>query len=210
MAVNGAKVYIVGRTKEKLDRVAEVYGKNIPGQIIPLQGDVTKKDDIARMYNEVKSKEKCVCILVNNAGVSSNVSVHSRLGGTALTDSGTATQTFQTEASNAEEMSNNLFHNKDATFEDWNNTYSSNVPQAYFMTMAFLPLLEASTQHQHGYSGCVINICSISGLVRRAQHHFAYNGQYSSFSKIYSGERSCANCRCPTQPPRPPSFTSTR
>lgn len=29
-AVNGAKVYIIGRTKEKLDRVAEVYGKDVP------------------------------------------------------------------------------------------------------------------------------------------------------------------------------------
>jgi len=29
LAVNGAKVYVVGRTKEKLDRVAEIYGKDI-------------------------------------------------------------------------------------------------------------------------------------------------------------------------------------
>jgi len=41
--------------------------------------------------------------------------------------------------------------------------------------MAFLPLLEASTKHHHGYSGCVINISSISGIVKTAQHHFAYN-----------------------------------
>ena len=53
--------------------MAEVYGKNIQGQIIPLPGDVTKKDDIARMYNEIKSKEKCVCVLVNNAGIRSTV-----------------------------------------------------------------------------------------------------------------------------------------
>lgn len=43
------------------------------------------------------------------------------------------------------------------------------------MTMAFLPLLQAATEHQHGYSGTVINICSISGIVKTAQHHFAYN-----------------------------------
>lgn len=29
-AVNGAKVYIIGRTKEKLDKVAELYGKDVP------------------------------------------------------------------------------------------------------------------------------------------------------------------------------------
>lgn len=64
-AVNGAKVYIIGRTKEKLDKVAEIYGKDVPGQIIPLQGDISKKDSIAAMVKEIESKEKCVCILVN-------------------------------------------------------------------------------------------------------------------------------------------------
>lgn len=44
LAVNGAKVYIVGRTEDKLDRVAEIYGKGIAGQIIPIVGDVSTKD----------------------------------------------------------------------------------------------------------------------------------------------------------------------
>jgi short-subunit dehydrogenase len=30
LAVNGAKVYIIGRTEEKLETVAKVYGRNIP------------------------------------------------------------------------------------------------------------------------------------------------------------------------------------
>ncbi|KAI5264004.1 NAD(P)-binding protein, partial [Aureobasidium subglaciale] len=154
-AVNGAKVYIIGRTKEKLDKVAEIYGKDIPGQIIPLQGDISKKESIAAMVKEIESKEKCVCILVNNAGISSN--------------------TMQTEAKTAEEMKANLFDNPDSTIEDWTDTYKTNVPQLYFMTMAFLPLLQKATEHQHGYSGCVINITSISGVVKTAQHHFAYN-----------------------------------
>jgi hypothetical protein len=46
LAVNGAKVYIVGRTEEKLEKVAEVHGKDIPGQIIPLQGDVSSKEGV--------------------------------------------------------------------------------------------------------------------------------------------------------------------
>lgn len=46
LAVNGAKVYIVGRTEEKLEKVAEVYGKDIAGQIIPFTGDVTSKDGV--------------------------------------------------------------------------------------------------------------------------------------------------------------------
>lgn len=36
LAVNGAKVYIVGRTEEKLERVAEVHGKNIGTLLVRL------------------------------------------------------------------------------------------------------------------------------------------------------------------------------
>ncbi|KAF7845718.1 hypothetical protein BT93_L0995 [Corymbia citriodora subsp. variegata] len=82
---------------------------------------------------------------------------------------------MQTEAESAEEMKKNLFDNKDSTIEDWVSTYQTNVPQCFFMTMAFLPLLQNATEQQHGFSGCVINICSISGIVKTAQHHFAYN-----------------------------------
>lgn len=46
LAVNGAKVYIVGRTEEKLEKVVEVHGQNIKGQVIPIVGDVSTKDGV--------------------------------------------------------------------------------------------------------------------------------------------------------------------
>ena len=46
LAVNGAKVYIVGRTEEKLEKVVEAHGKDISGQIIPVVGDVQTKDGV--------------------------------------------------------------------------------------------------------------------------------------------------------------------
>lgn len=61
LATNGAKVYICGRTGEKLDKVAEQYGKDIPGQIIPLQADVCRKDPIRELVREVKKREKNAC-----------------------------------------------------------------------------------------------------------------------------------------------------
>jgi NAD(P)-dependent dehydrogenase (short-subunit alcohol dehydrogenase family) len=155
LAVNGAKVYIVGRTEEKLDRVAETFGGDIAGQIIPLVADITKKDSIASLVKEIESREGSLDILFNNAGI--------------------AGMTFKTEADSAEEMKKNLFDDKDSTFEDWTDVYRTNVPQIFFMTTAFLPLLQKSTEAQHGYSATVINTSSISGLVKTAQHHFAYN-----------------------------------
>jgi len=141
--------------EDKLQTVADTYGKNISGQIIPITADISKKESIRELVKEIESREKCLCILINNAGISG------------------ATQT--TEASSAEEMRKNLFDDESATFDDWVNTYRTNVPQLYFMTIGFLPLLQKATEHQHGYSGTVINISSISGIVKSSQHHFGYN-----------------------------------
>ncbi|CZR62228.1 3-oxoacyl-[acyl-carrier-protein] reductase 1 [Phialocephala subalpina] len=155
LAVNGAKVYIVGRTEEKLENVVKAHGQNIAGEIIPITADVTSKDEIARLVKEIESRERYLCILINNAGIAGN--------------------TQQTEAKTAEEMKKNLFDDDSSTLDDWVNTYRTNVPQLFFMTMAFLPLLQKATEHQHGYSGTVINISSISGIVQSSQHHFGYN-----------------------------------
>jgi NADP-dependent 3-hydroxy acid dehydrogenase YdfG len=72
LAVNGAKVYVVGRTEEKLETVAKTYGKDIPGEIIPITADVSQKEEIGKLVSEISSREKCLCILINNAGVSLN------------------------------------------------------------------------------------------------------------------------------------------
>jgi len=122
LAVNGAKVYIVGRTAEKLETVIETYGKDIAGKIIASTADVSKKDSIAKLYEEISSKEDHLDILINNAGISTN--------------------TFKTESKTAEEMKKNLFENEEATFEDWDAVYRTNVSQCYFMTTAFLPPAE--------------------------------------------------------------------
>jgi len=155
LAVNGAKVYIVGRTEEKLDNVVKAHGQNIAGEIIPITADITSKSEIARLVKEIDSREECLCILINNAGISGF--------------------TQQVESKTAEEMKKNLFDAENSTFEDWTNTYRVNVGQQFFMTTAFLPLLQKASERQYGYSGTVINISSISGLVKSSQHHFGYN-----------------------------------
>ena len=155
LAVNGAKVYIVGRTEEKLEKVVKTHGQGIAGEIIPITADITSKEEIAKLVKEIESREKCLCILINNAGISGN--------------------TQQTEAKTAEEMKKNMFDDESSTIDDWVNTYRTNVPQLFFMTMAFLPMLQKASEMQHGYSATVINISSISGIVQSSQHHFGYN-----------------------------------
>jgi NAD(P)-dependent dehydrogenase (short-subunit alcohol dehydrogenase family) len=92
-----------------------------------------------------------------------------------VNNAGISTKTFKTESSSAEEMKKNLFENEDATFEDWNDVYRTNVSQIYFMTTCFLPLLQKATEKTHGWSSVVLNISSMSGEVKTMQHHPQYN-----------------------------------
>ncbi|KAK7916849.1 gluconate 5-dehydrogenase [Apiospora marii] len=155
LVANGAKVYITGRTREKLDRVVEQYSPG-PDRIIPLTCDVGSKEDISNLAKEIEKRESGgLCILINNAGIS--------------------TPTVSPESNSAEEMKRNLFDTENATFEDWRESYNTNVASLYFTTAAFLPLLQKSSEKHPGWSGTVINISSISGLIKTAQHHFAYN-----------------------------------
>ncbi|KAL0938045.1 uncharacterized protein CTRU02_207776 [Colletotrichum truncatum] len=160
LAGNGAKVYITGRTKEKLDKVAEEYGKNIEGEIIPIQADLTKKEEITKLVKEIESREHCLCILVNNAGVSS-----------AKVD---------VESDSAEDMKASLFDESKSNFEDWTETFRTNVFATFFTAASFLPLLKRSTERFPGWSSTIINITSISGMVKTSQHHFAYNASKAS------------------------------
>lgn len=170
LAVNGAKVYIVGRTEEKLERVVEVHGKGIAGQIIPIVGDVASKEGVQKIFKEIESREKCLDILVNNAGIA---------GPKANTS----------DQKTAEEARKEFFDT--TTVEQWTDMYATNVVGPYLMTTAFLPLLQKSTESRHGWSSTVVNITSISGTVRISQGHFAYNsskGAQIHLNKLLASE----------------------
>ncbi|KAE8138795.1 hypothetical protein BDV38DRAFT_270329 [Aspergillus pseudotamarii] len=155
LAVNGAKVYITGRTGEKLDRVAELYSKNIPGEIIPITSDITDKSSVDKLVQEISSREKYLSILINNAGISSS------------------TQT--TEKEDPKELRKELFESSALDPQEWDDVYRTNVTQLFMTTTAFLPLLQKGSEQEKGWSSTVINISSISGIVKVSQHHFAYN-----------------------------------
>jgi NAD(P)-dependent dehydrogenase (short-subunit alcohol dehydrogenase family) len=155
LAVNGAKVYITGRTKEKLERVAELYNANIPGEIIPITADITDKESIDKLVQTVSEREEFLSILINNAGISST------------------SQTVEHE--DPHELRKSLFESASADVEEWDNVFRTNTSQLFLMTTAFLPLLTKGSEQEYGWSSTVINITSISGIVKTSQHHFAYN-----------------------------------
>ena len=68
----GAKVAVVGRKQEKLDRAAaELQAMDI--EALAVQADVSKEDDVNRMVQETVARFGRVDILVNNAAISYGV-----------------------------------------------------------------------------------------------------------------------------------------
>ena len=167
LAVNGAKVYIVGRREERLETTAKRYGPHATGEIIPLPGDVTSKSELKRLADEIETKEGRLDILVNNAGVSGSPE-----GPQNRNVAGGPESKF--EGKTATEIRDKLFADNDS-FQTWEDTFKVNTSAIYFGSVAFLPLLEKSTHASPGWSGTIINITSISGITKQSQAHFAYN-----------------------------------
>ncbi|KAJ6013219.1 hypothetical protein N7540_007810 [Penicillium herquei] len=66
LEANGAKVYIVGRRKDKLDEAAAM---GIHGNIIPLQGDVTSKSSLEAVAAHIKAETGYVNLVIANSGI---------------------------------------------------------------------------------------------------------------------------------------------
>jgi len=156
LANNGAKVYITGRRLSALQSAIESHGSSLQngGSLIPLQVDITDKSSIAGLVEEIGKKEKYVDVLVNNAGID---------GPTSSVEKGDES---------AEALKEELWK---VDWKEWQDVYSTNVIGYYYTTVAFLPLLSASTAARDGWSAGVVNISSISGITNTTQHHFAYN-----------------------------------
>ncbi|WRT64850.1 uncharacterized protein IL334_001786 [Kwoniella shivajii] len=132
-AQNGAKVYISGRRKEVLEAAA----KEIGGDIVSIQGDVSTKEGCKAIADAISAKESKVDVLINCAGVmrpwKSSISDHD----------------------DPDQVANLLWDGHDD--DDFN--YSNSSP--YFVTAALVPLLRKSDFPS------VIVIASIAGLANQ-------------------------------------------
>jgi len=160
LAANGAKVYIGGRRKAVLETVANQWAVHGAGTVIPISLDVSDRDSIIEAKNIIQEKEGKLHILVNNAGIVGPVSQF-------LNDPEAP------ENANAETLGNALFN--DDGFDAWSALYKINTFSIYYMTTAFLGLLDKGSRDFQGYTSSVVNITSVSGMLKIAQRHFAYN-----------------------------------
>ncbi|TGZ83471.1 NAD(P)-binding protein [Ascodesmis nigricans] len=172
LAQNGATVYITGRRKEKLEKVAELYSpKEGVGKIIPLQLDVTDKDAVLKVAEQVKKREgeSGIHLLINNAGVACEKDTTSFSG-------------KNVDFTDAEKLAEFLWK---ADPEAWEQTYRTNVTAQYFVSIAFLPLLSAGTKSTSGYCASIINTTSTSGIMKGSSGgQFAYSTSKSAFNHL--------------------------
>lgn len=154
LAANGAKCYITGRRAEKL-KDAEMTDSSSGGSIVGIAMDVTDKDSIKKTAQAIAEREKCVNLLVNNAGATS----------VNYGEKGYPT-------GSPEEVSQRMWEYQG--FKEWQSIYDVNVASIYFVSVAFIPLLCKAREQGFKEAGSIVNVSSLSGITKGSQ-----NGQYS-------------------------------
>jgi NAD(P)-dependent dehydrogenase (short-subunit alcohol dehydrogenase family) len=73
------------------------------------------------------------------------------------------------ERKDAATLGQALFDNE--SFDAWADLYKINTFSIFFVTNAFLGLLDKGSREKEGYTSSIINITSISGITKLAQRH---------------------------------------
>ncbi|KAJ9630022.1 hypothetical protein H2204_008826 [Knufia peltigerae] len=152
LAENGAKrVYILGRRKQVLD---DAVGKIGLDCVIPLECDVTDRQNLRSAAAFIASDAAYIDLLVANSGIAG--------------PSGNVAQ-----GSSIAEIQETLFT---IPMEDFTNTYHVNCTAVFYTTIAFLGLLDEGNKRSayQGGRSQVIATSSIGSFNRKITAGFAY------------------------------------
>lgn len=156
---NGAKkVYIVGRREQTL-KDAAATAKN--GTIVPIVGDVSSKDSLKKVTDQIEQDEGYVNFLFANAGVSGPKTV------------GDIPSLGKGERPSIEEYQAGLLKPKE---DDFTATAHVNVTGVYYTVAAFLHLLDAGNKKQNlPQDSQVVVTSSVAGFSRHLASSYAYS-----------------------------------
>ncbi|KAL6300959.1 NAD(P)-binding protein [Sparassis latifolia] len=153
LMANGATVYIIGPKQADLDKIAKVYNDAAQssgkvGRLYGIEGDISRKSEAVRLAEEVGKRERHITVLFNNAGI-------------------TGAYAPRPGAPTAAEFRKAFF---DGVPEDaFPNMLATNAVGAYWLTFAFLPLLEKWKEHTTGpraFAPQVIMTSSMNGWTK--------------------------------------------
>lgn len=162
-ALNGAhKVYIVGRRKDKLDETAQIS----PSNIVPIVGDVTSKDSLVSIAEQIKQDVGYVNLLCCNSGTMPPA--------VAVKPANSSVAEYAQAALQLDP-------------QDWATTFATNSSSIAFSTFAFLELLDAGNKNPSsspGRKSQVLVTSSIAGYLRVQGSNLAYGASKAAATHL--------------------------
>lgn len=159
-----AKVYIVGRRKEKLDETAKLA----PNIIIPMVADVTSKSSLCSLADKIQQETGYINLLCCNSGtMPPPIGVKS------------------TKVSVSEYRAKALEQGPEA----WDQTFATNTTAVFFSAMAFLELLDAGNKRGNcaGRKSQVLVTSSIAGYLRTPFNMGPYPASKAAATHLVKG-----------------------
>ncbi|KAL2817953.1 NAD(P)-binding protein [Aspergillus cavernicola] len=129
LVINGAKVYLASLPSEPIDdRVTTLneLGHVNGGSAHGVPCDVSKKNEIADLAAYISEREDHVDMLISNAGIRRDPPIQCNVLKSSLS-----------------ELQASMWSSQHS---DWADTFCINTTAHYFLSVAFLPLLEAASQ----------------------------------------------------------------
>ncbi|KAH9452220.1 hypothetical protein H4Q26_002530 [Puccinia striiformis f. sp. tritici PST-130] len=170
LIANGVKkAYIVGRRLDVLQSTASQYDSD-SGRIVPVQADLSKKDQIEELRKTLEKEETYIDILINNSAI----------GGPP----------FDGSLKTAEEISSGMWG---ASEQEAEELLSTNVLGYYYVSAALIPLLSKSKNQPQ-----IINISSNASFSRQAMLGILYSlskAAITHLTKILATQLSNTNIR---------------
>ncbi|KAK4501698.1 hypothetical protein PRZ48_007507 [Zasmidium cellare] len=155
LATNGAaKIYIIGRRQSKLDEA--VAATSVNGNVVGIVGDVTSKESLKAIAEQIKNEVGYINLLICNSGYYPQP----RLDVKGLQSRNASLDEFADAAMNQDP-------------EAWNLGFATNTTAVAFTTFAFLKLLgegnKPGNQFTPGVKSQVLVTTSIAGYIRNTE-----------------------------------------
>lgn len=166
---NGAKaVYIVGRREETLKDAAKTA---VNGTIIPIVGDVSNKESLTKIANQVREEQGYINLLFANAGVSGPKHA-------AALKEGHEDGSRPSVA----EFQKAMF---EPDVDDFTFTSHVNNTAVFYTAVAFLDLLDAGNKKRNlPQDSQIIVTSSIAGFSRSLASGFAYSSSKAAVTHL--------------------------
>lgn len=170
----GAKVAFCGRNEAKIAAAENDY-RALGGEVLAIQCDVTKSDEVKKMFSKVVAHFGTLDILVNNAGAPRRVPED---------------RNRYLEITTMPGVNYSLGITRNMSDEEWENSIQANLNSVFYCTREALNIMEPKNY------GRIINIVSMAGVSNKSPHspnYSAAKGGVVAFTRSLAVEVGASN-----------------